>query len=254
MQRAGVDLEEVALVDGHLVHEVTPAALLHELGELGAVARLLAHDDRGVGVAVEHVPALALAEAAVLVLGGIGVVGVDLDGEVPVGVEDLDEQREAVARGLAEQLVVLAPQRGEAGAGIGPAHDLAIAGRVGADGPALTDGAFGDVIAKDGVQTATAPDLLVEDGLGEDEFLGHFFSLRMGDVRIAPILTPREKPRHARNAPHHTTRLATPRTLVHNPTPRHSSLRVIAAVRVPYLEEAHVSGCGDRPSGRKRRG
>lgn len=51
---------------------------------------------------------------------GILVVGMDLDGEVAVRVENLGEQREAVALGMTEQLVVLVPKLGERGAANGP--------------------------------------------------------------------------------------------------------------------------------------
>ena len=173
VERARVDLEEVALVDGHLVQEVAPAALLDKLGELLAVLGLLADDDGGVGLAVEHVPALLLAQAAVLVHARVLVVGVDLDGEVAVGVENLDEQREAVALGIAEELVALVPELRERGASVGPLLDEAVAVRVGADGPALANLAVGDVVVEDRLKTAAAPDLVMEDGLGEDEVLGH---------------------------------------------------------------------------------
>jgi hypothetical protein len=70
---------------------------------------MLTHGDGGTLIAVEDVPALTLAKAAVLVLGGISVIGMDLDGQVAIGVDDLDEEREAVAGESAEELAVVTP-------------------------------------------------------------------------------------------------------------------------------------------------
>ena len=162
----GVDLEEVALVDGRLVQQLAPAAPLDHLREFGAVVGALPHDDRGTRLAIEHVPALALAEAAVLMLGGVRVIGMHLDREVAVRVEDLDEQREAVAGGAGKERVALgSPQLREGAAHAGAGFDQAVAIGMRRDSPAFADLSFGDVVAKNGFETAPTPDLLVEDGL-----------------------------------------------------------------------------------------
>ena len=79
MHGTGINLEKVALVDRQYVEHVAPAAVLDHLCGLGAVMRALADDDRGTGFAIQHIPALGFAQAAVLVLGGVLVVGMNLD-------------------------------------------------------------------------------------------------------------------------------------------------------------------------------
>ena len=49
---AGIDLEEVALVDGDLVEQVAPAALVNQLCELIAGRGVLSHNDGGVRIAI----------------------------------------------------------------------------------------------------------------------------------------------------------------------------------------------------------
>ena len=188
---AGVDLEEVALVDGHLVEQIGPAALVDHLLELGGVLGLLADDDGAALLAAEDVPAFLLAQRAVLVLLGVLVVGVDLDREVILGVEDLDEQGEllglaatAVGNG-AEYLAVALPDLRKVLAVERAADDLAIAVGVRRDGPALADRAIGDLVTPVVRELAPAPDLLVEDRLEENqlmELLRHCCSFVIGYV------------------------------------------------------------------------
>ena len=96
-------------------------------------------------------------------LGGVLVVGVDLDRQVVLGVQNLNEQRELLALAVAKELAMLGPQPRQRVAGVRTLGNLAIAVGVRRDGPALTDGTLGNVIAKDGLQLAAAPNLLVED-------------------------------------------------------------------------------------------
>ena len=58
---------------------------------------------------MQYVPALALAEGAPLMLGGVGIVWMHLDGKVLCSVKELDEQRESVSLRCAKELVVLRP-------------------------------------------------------------------------------------------------------------------------------------------------
>lgn len=101
-------------------------------------------------------------------LAGIGVVGVDLHGEVVVGVEDLDEQREPVVCGPLEQLVVARPQGREGLAGELALSDLAVAVGVGRYRSALPYRTCGYLVAKLGLKPSASPDLLYEDGLEVD--------------------------------------------------------------------------------------
>ena len=165
-------------MNGDLVHKVAPAALLDELGELLTILCLLPNDNRGPRIAVEHIPALALAKASPLVDGGILVIRVHLDREVSIGIEDLDQQRETIAPCITEQLMMLVPKLRERLARVRSAHDLAVTCGMRADGPALANGALGDVIVKDRVEPTTSPYLLVEDGLRENEILSHSGSLQ----------------------------------------------------------------------------
>ena len=73
-------------MDRQYVEHVVPAAVFDHLCSLGAVLGALADDDCGAGLAVQHIPALGFAQAAVLVLGGILVVGMNLDRKVVLGV------------------------------------------------------------------------------------------------------------------------------------------------------------------------
>ena len=159
----GVNLEKVALVNRQHVEHVVPAAIFDHLRCLGAVLGALADDDRGTGLAVQHIPALGLAQAAVLVLGSVLVVGVNLDRKVVLGVQNLNEQRELLALAVAKELTVLGPQPRQRVAGIRALRNLAVAVGMGRDGPALTDGTLGNVVTKYGFELAAAPDLLVED-------------------------------------------------------------------------------------------
>ena len=110
MHGTGINLEKVALVDRQHVEHVVPTAFLDHLCGLGAVLGTLADDDRGAGLAIQHVPALGFAQAAVLVLGGVLVVGMNLDRKVVLGIQNLNEQRELLALAIAKELAVLGPQ------------------------------------------------------------------------------------------------------------------------------------------------
>ena len=186
MDGAGLDHEEVAGLDGHAVEKVVPPSLLYHAGKLLAVLRALTNDDGRTRLAVEHVPALALAEAAVLVLGGVRVVRVHLHGEVLARVQDLDEQREAVPLRAAEELVLVLPEPAERLAVKASTLDCAVSVRVRADGPALAHVAVGDVVTVLVVQVAAAPDLVVEHGLGEQELL----RLRVSTLLHVHVLLP----------------------------------------------------------------
>ena len=89
----------------------------------------------------------------------------NLDRKVVLGVQNLNEQRELLALAVAKELAMLGPQPRQRVAGIRALRNLAVAVGVGRDGPALTDGSIGNVVAKYGFELAAAPDLLVEDGL-----------------------------------------------------------------------------------------
>ena len=106
----GINLEKVALVDRQHVEHVVPTAFLDHLCGLDAVLGALADDDRGTGLAVQYIPALGFAQAAVLVLGGVLVVGMNLDRKVVLGIQNLNEQRELLALAIAKELAVLGPQ------------------------------------------------------------------------------------------------------------------------------------------------
>ena len=163
MNGTGINLEKVALVDRYYVEHVVPAAVLDHLCGLGAVFSALADDDRGAGLAIQHVPTLGFTQAAVLVLGGVLVVGMNLDRKVVLGVQNLDEQRELLALAVAKELAVLGPQPRQRVAGVRSLRNLAVAVGMGRDGPALTDGTLGNVVAENGFELAAAPDLLVEE-------------------------------------------------------------------------------------------
>ena len=160
-------------MDGHVVEHVVPAALLYHGRKLLSALGALTHDDARARLAVDYVPALALAQRAVLVLGGIGVVRVHLHGEVLARVQDLDEQREAVALGARKELVMALPELGEVLAVKLAAVDNTVAVRMGRDAPALANGAIWNHVAKALLELASAPDLPMEDGREKDEVPCH---------------------------------------------------------------------------------
>ena len=76
------------------------------------VLGVVAHHDGGVRITVQNVPALHLAQGAVLVNPRVDIVGMDLDTQIALGVDDLDQQRKHALRALcAEQFPVVLPQR-----------------------------------------------------------------------------------------------------------------------------------------------
>ena len=88
-------------------------------------------DNRCPRVGVEHVPALAFAEGALLMHGGVGIVWMDLYGEVGIRIEYLDEQGELIAGKASEQLAVIAPESREGRPLEGTANDGTVARRMG---------------------------------------------------------------------------------------------------------------------------
>ena len=104
VEAAGVDLEEIALLDGDLPEQLRPPALVHHVRHFPGVGGIVADDNGGARVAVQHVPALGLAQGAVLMDPGVLVVGVDLNAQVVLGVDDLDEQGEGIPLYAAEEL------------------------------------------------------------------------------------------------------------------------------------------------------
>ena len=169
MHAAGVDLEEVALVDGNLVQKIAPTALVHQLCELIAGRGALSHNDGGVRIAIQYVPALALAQRAVLVLGGVRVIGMHLNGQVAGSVDNLDQQGKAIAFDIAKKVAALIPQLRQRHALELWIQHGAVAVGVGRDGPAFAGFIRRNVIPICVAHTRTAPDLLVEHGLEFDD-------------------------------------------------------------------------------------
>lgn len=95
-------------------------------------------------------------------LGGVLVVGMDLDRKVVLGVQNLNEQRELLALAVAKELTVLGPQPRQRVTGIRALRNLAVAVGMGRDGPALADGTLGNVVTKYGFELAATPDLFRE--------------------------------------------------------------------------------------------
>ncbi len=122
-------------------------------------------------------------------LGGVLVVGMNLDRKVVLGVQNFNEQRELLALAVAKGAAVLGPQPRQRVTGIRASSDLAVAVGVCRDGPALTDGALGNVVAKHGLQLAAAPDLLVEDRR-EFNQIGHVHTpIRLCGCRVRQLKT-----------------------------------------------------------------
>jgi len=93
MYRSSGDVPGFARDGGH------PAKFVHYAAVLAGAAKLFrgeigfqAHSQFGIGLGFENVPHLGFASAAGLQFGGLGVIGVDLDGEVFRREEELDEE------------------------------------------------------------------------------------------------------------------------------------------------------------------
>ena len=94
MYAACWDVEAVAFANADFVEVILDAAVCHLLGVV-AHLNLLAEacDELAATVGIHDVPHLVLSHLAVT-LSAEGVVGVNLDGEVLTGVDELDEQGE----------------------------------------------------------------------------------------------------------------------------------------------------------------
>ena len=111
MDAARIDLEEIPFFDGDLADELAPALLLDHADHLIVILGVVAHHDGGVRIAVQNVPALHLTQGAIFVRPRVDVVGMDLDAQIALGVDDLDQQRKHTLRALcAKQLRVVLPQ------------------------------------------------------------------------------------------------------------------------------------------------
>ena len=170
----------------------------------------MAHHDGAALIGRQDVPALLLAQAAVLVLAGVGVVGMHLDGQVVCGVDDLDEQREYVALAAAEQLAMVGPQPREGLASILAGRDGVIAVGMRGDRPALAHGTVRNLIPEVVRHAATAPDLTLEVGHELDDRIHRLHPLPIPAnhmrapveaARVRPSLYPRrvqaEQKKHA---------------------------------------------------------
>jgi len=129
-------------------------------------------DDDPSGIAgTQDVPALVL--AAAVVTGGVVLVGMHLDTEVLVRVEDLHLEGERVGLQSSEEVAALDPQVRQAHAGEPASPHDAIALGTRRDRQALADLLVrGERVAVQVVQAGAAPDLREEDGLEEDQLAG----------------------------------------------------------------------------------
>ena len=145
-----------------------PAIFLDQLGKLRATLCVLAHDDVSVAMGIQNVPALMLAEAPVLMLGGVGIVRMNLNGEVIKRVKHLDQERESVAFRTFKKIVVLIPQLGKRHAIKRAAINCAVTMRMGGDAPALPHGAIGQLITEF-LEPSTSPNVVVQNWLEHNE-------------------------------------------------------------------------------------
>lgn len=150
------------------MQQLVPLAMVDLLAQgLIAVCRV-AHDDVGSRLAVQNVPALGLAQAAVFVAAGIAVVRVHLNAQVLLCVDHLDQQRETVAADISEQFLMFVPQPAQGLSLIFSCGDLAVAVGVGTGDPGFARVVAGDVkppLRKSG----TAPDRLFENRFQPNE-------------------------------------------------------------------------------------
>ena len=98
MQRAGGDEKDIALVDRHSVEHLGQGIVADSFGKLvGGDGVTEAVIQEGVRLGIQHHPHLGF---AILALVGQSVVvgGVDLNGQVLLGVNELDKDRELLKR------------------------------------------------------------------------------------------------------------------------------------------------------------
>ena len=175
MHRPRIDLDEVSLPDRHLPDQLLPSPLGHHVVQLVLRLRVVSDYEGGVFLAVHDVPALRLAQAAVLVLLGISVVGMHLDAQVVLGIDDLRQQRVPVIGQVPEKLRMLRPHLRQGLSLIAALADHPVPLRVSRDSPA-----FAQVIALHGIaellpQLLPSPDIMCAHRFQKEELFSFIF-------------------------------------------------------------------------------
>ena len=164
MQGAGGDEEHIALVHRGRVQHLGEGVVLDAALEL-LFADLMVKPivQEGAGLAVQHVPHLGLAVLA-LVLQGILVAGMHLDGQVVLRVDELGQDGEILeplAVGAQHALAVLLHVLGQGETCVRPVHDGGGAVLVAGEHPGLGQGVQLALDAKVGAQLLAAPDVIL---------------------------------------------------------------------------------------------
>ena len=110
MDRAGGDVEKVAFMNRELPEQIIPPSFPDHLFQLLAGPGVMSDDDVSILITVQDIPALGFSQTALFVAEGVIVVGMDLDAQVVVGIDDFYQKRKFVSLHAAEQFPMFLPQ------------------------------------------------------------------------------------------------------------------------------------------------
>ena len=146
MYGTGIDLDKVTGLNGDLTDEFPPSALMDHLLQFFLRLRIVSGYQRSILLAIQDEPALGLTQGSVLMNLRIRIIGMYLDTEIVLRINDLDQQRETIHSRVSEQLRMLLPQLGQFHSLVNSACHSTVSVGMGADTPALTD-----IVSFDGV-------------------------------------------------------------------------------------------------------
>ena len=167
VEGAGGDEEHVSRLHGHLPQHLRQGAVGDAAGELlQADLPVKAIVERSAGLGIQHHPHLRLA-VLTLMLQGVGVGGVDLDGEVLFGVNELDEHGEVLegfAGGPQGFLPGLVQPGAEGHPPVGSVRQHGGAVGVAGEDPRLGERIQAALDAEIGFQPLASPDIVLAGG------------------------------------------------------------------------------------------
>ena len=113
VNRSRRNKEKVAFAHRHFADKLVPALLFDHITHFTAVFRIVPDDDLRTGRGIENVPAFGFSERAVFVQFCVRIVGMHLDGQVALRIDDLRQKRKTLSRRSAEKLAMIFPKLGE---------------------------------------------------------------------------------------------------------------------------------------------
>ena len=160
-----IDLYEIPLLHGNLAQKFVPSAVVDHILELALVLCVVADHERRPIRRVKDIPALGLSKRTVLILSGIRVIRVHLNAQIIIRIDDLDQERKAVARRIAKKLRLLRPELAQSLSGVSALPDRAVPVGMRAHCPALPGIFSRNLISPLAAKLVPAPDHLFEYGI-----------------------------------------------------------------------------------------